>query len=527
MALNFPSTVGQPTDGSFTFTSGEVTWIWDGTTWKSKTEQNESDPVFLASPAGLISNQDVIEWNTAYSWGDHSQAGYGNQGGGGSMDELVDDTTPQLGGILDCNGFSIDFGTNTITDASVANYNTAYGWGDHSQAGYLTSYTETDPVFAASDAAAVTTAKISNWDNAYSWGDHAAAGYLTSYTPSDTLASVVARGSSSEGDLTVNGNLYVSDGSGPSSSHRLYNSSDDLWIQNNSGSGKIKANCRSGFEVIGGLYSNKLIDVSGGVSLYKDQGTSGAPLRLSTTNDGVSIYGGLELTDGDITLENGSKLRIEDSPSGTSVYVGYVNASQGVNYDFSQFNNFGNVLTAIHTDGSAFFTNITAAGLTYPTSDGLSGQFLQTDGAGNLSWQSVSGGGGGGGANLGSRQTFSGSTSNSHANNASENLTIAAYKGYVLYKVKVSEPAWVTLYVSSATRISDISRLITEDPSPGSGILAEAITQSSSETVLFTPALIGYNDDSTPTTNIYLKVVNKSGFTQSIEVELTVTQLEV
>ena len=110
MALNFPSTVGQPTDGTFTFTSGEVTWIWDGTTWKSKTEQNESDPVFLASPAGLISNQDVTEWNTAYGWGDHSLAGYASgSGSGGSMDELVDDTTPQLGGILDCNGFSIDF----------------------------------------------------------------------------------------------------------------------------------------------------------------------------------------------------------------------------------------------------------------------------------------------------------------------------------------------------------------------------------------------------------------------------------
>ena len=33
-----------------------------------------------------------------------------------------------------------------------------------------------------------------NWDTAYSWGDHAAAGYLTSYSETDTLATVVARG---------------------------------------------------------------------------------------------------------------------------------------------------------------------------------------------------------------------------------------------------------------------------------------------------------------------------------------------
>ena len=104
----------------------------------------ESDPIFTASVAAGISSTDVTNWNTAYSWGDHAQAGYL--------------TAASLG-------------------ANVANWDAAYGWGDHSQAGYLTS--ETDPVFAASDAAAVTAAKISNWDNAYSWGDHSLSGYAT------------------------------------------------------------------------------------------------------------------------------------------------------------------------------------------------------------------------------------------------------------------------------------------------------------------------------------------------------------
>ena len=104
----------------------------------------ESDPIFTASVAAGISSTDVTNWNTAYSWGDHAQAGYL--------------TTASLSG-------------------NVANWDAAYSWGDHSQAGYLTS--ETDPVFAASDAAAVTAAKISNWDNAYSWGDHSLSGYAT------------------------------------------------------------------------------------------------------------------------------------------------------------------------------------------------------------------------------------------------------------------------------------------------------------------------------------------------------------
>jgi len=66
-----------------------------------------------------------------------------------------------------------------VTTAKITNWDTAYSWGDHAQAGYLTSYTETDPVFAASDAAAVTAAKITNWDTAHGWGDHGQAGYLT------------------------------------------------------------------------------------------------------------------------------------------------------------------------------------------------------------------------------------------------------------------------------------------------------------------------------------------------------------
>ena len=45
---------------------------------------------------------------------------------------------------------------------------------------YLTSYTETDPVFTASAAAGITSTNISNWNTAYGWGNHAAAGYLTS-----------------------------------------------------------------------------------------------------------------------------------------------------------------------------------------------------------------------------------------------------------------------------------------------------------------------------------------------------------
>ena len=78
----------------------------------------------------------VLSWNGSdYAWVAQSA------GGGGTMSNLVEDTTPQLGGTLDANGNTIDMGTNTITDAKVGNWDTAYSWGDHSTQGYLTAET--------------------------------------------------------------------------------------------------------------------------------------------------------------------------------------------------------------------------------------------------------------------------------------------------------------------------------------------------------------------------------------------------
>jgi len=68
---------------------------------------------------------------------------------------------------------SYDTGYAIPTTASQTNWDTAYGWGDHSTVGYLTSYTETDPVFSASEAASITSTDTTNWDTAYGWGDHA------------------------------------------------------------------------------------------------------------------------------------------------------------------------------------------------------------------------------------------------------------------------------------------------------------------------------------------------------------------
>jgi hypothetical protein len=122
------------------------------------------------------------------------------------------------------------------------------------------------------------------------------------------------------------------------------------------------------------------------------------------------------------------------------------------------------------------------------------------------------------------RTTVSATTA-SLANNATGNLTITGFKGYVLYKIQTSVAAWVRIYTDSASRTADASRSQTTDPSLGSGVIAEVIT-TGAETILISPGTIGFSNESTPSTNIQLAVTNKSGSTGTVTVTLTVLQIE-
>ena len=328
------------TGATFNNTNGIVTFTRnDGDTFtvdldgRYLTGYTETDPIFVASPAYNITDTNIENWNEAYGWGDHSQAGYltsynneyvtgatfntsngiitftRNDGDTFTVDidgKYLESTggtisresqhvtqgsisasnahldlyntwesdTDQKGSIItftdnyydgslyrktlraaikggtDTTGNTADGYLEFYTDSSGANtpnlvlrldrnknahfsgaittashggssqWNTAYGWGDHSQQGYLTSYnneyttgatfntstgvvtftrndgdtftvdldgryltsfTETDPIFVASAAYGITSTNISNWNTAYGWGNHATQGYLTSY----------------------------------------------------------------------------------------------------------------------------------------------------------------------------------------------------------------------------------------------------------------------------------------------------------------------------------------------------------
>ena len=176
--------------------------------------------------------------------------------------------------------------------------------------------------------------------------------------------------------------------------------------------------------------------------------------------------------------------------------------------------------TGVTIDGA-----LTAGGLTYPNTNGTSGQQLTSDGAGNVTWGAA--GSGGGGTSLGSRTTKAGTTGTLAAGASADLNITGAFKAYALLKIAIDHPAWVVLYTNDTTRTADDARAEGTDPTPGSGVLAEVLTTTAgASTFVMTPGLLGWNDDGTPATTIYAKVKNKDSSSRAITVTLTVIQLE-
>lgn len=97
----------------------------------------------LTSGYVIPTTTEESNWDTAYAWGNHALAGY-----------LTSETDPQVATVTSGN-----FCKGTGAAVSCSDSST-----------YLTA--ESDPVFSAVDHHV-------NWDTAYGWGNHASAGYLT------------------------------------------------------------------------------------------------------------------------------------------------------------------------------------------------------------------------------------------------------------------------------------------------------------------------------------------------------------
>ena len=240
------------------------------------------------------------------------------------------------------------------------------------------------------------------------------------------------------------------------------------------------------------------------------------PTAAANTKGGVKIGSGLTMT-GETLSADASAITVQEEGSSLSTAATTLNFV-GSNVTAS---GTGAVKTITISDSDTQLTteqvqDIVGAMFTGNTETNITVTYEASDGTIDLDATASSG--------LQSRATGQ-ATSSGLANNAAGNLTIVAAKTYALQKIQTSHAAWVVLYTDSTARTNDAARTETTDPLPGSGIIAEVIT-SDGATQPITPGTIGWNNEGTPTTNAYVKVVNKSGSTADVTVTLHFVALE-
>ena len=427
-----------------------------GGSWLSLVDETSS--INELADVNTASNSDgyVLKWDSGTSTWKPQPDLVGSGGSGIILSDLSVSTASASGGGSLSYGNTTGVFTYTPPDLS----------------GYLTS--ETDPVYSASPASGILSSNISNWDTAYGWGNHASAGYLTAVS------------------LNLNGLTDVSYTQG-----NLVSGDSIIW----SGTEWTRTTQQFITEE-----ASTLDDVTG---------------RGATTNNSIALTGGLTLNVLSFSTTSGTQINSSgliiasstgfavNNTSNTATVAEFSFASGCILKDNGNNTRLSTLSTGVTIEGT-----LIAGGLTYPTTNGTSGDVLTSDGAGNVTWQTPAG--------LQSRTTPS--VTQSIANGASANVSITTPKGYALYKIQTSHAAWVTLYSDTTSRTADASRSEFTDPTPGSGVLAEVITGGSA-TQLITPATVCFNSSGSNTT--YAKVVNKSGSTVNLTVTLTLVGLEV
>ena len=252
------------------------------------------------------------------------------------------------------------------------------------------------------------------------------------------------------------------------------------------------------------------VDGNGRITGISTIAGSGSGITNVVEDTSPQLGGNLDVNGKDIVSVSNGDIELDPNGSGKVVFKGNATKGSGQIKLNCEQNSHGIILKGPPHSAAASYT------LTLPNNI-VNGQFLKTDGSGNLSWAA---------SGTASRTTTNASTG-SIAQAASTNITIPTPgKTFSLLKVAIDAPAYVILYTDSTSRSNDASRSEGTDPTPGSGVLTEvSTTTSGASTFLMTPAVLGWNNDGTPANQIYAKVVNKRATSGSNTITVTLTSL--
>jgi uncharacterized protein (TIGR02145 family) len=160
---------------------------------------DEVDPSFPGTPAEGITATNISNWNTAFGWGDHAGL-YKPIGYVPSWADVTGKPTTLAGyGITDA--MNTSHPANSIAGGDITNWNTAFGWGNHAglyrPIAWVPSFSDitgtpttiagygiTDGMSTSHPANAITAGNITNWNTAFGWGNHTGLYRPISYVPS-------------------------------------------------------------------------------------------------------------------------------------------------------------------------------------------------------------------------------------------------------------------------------------------------------------------------------------------------------
>jgi len=292
------------------FLSGNISQWTNDAEYISSTQ--ETDQVFVASAAYGITGGAISNWNSAYN-------------------------------IVTASSSNWTSAYNIVT-ASSSYWDLAHGWGNHALAGYLTAYTETDPIWSAASSSYLTTTTASQ---TYLAITTAATDYLslsswfsTTTLPSNILLSSLTQvgtittgtwhgavvgtgyGGTNTSTLGTAGTLAYSDGSG----YAFTASTSLFWDNTNGRFGIGTSSPVSSLSVTGNSYfagsvtSTGNLRVEGAVGFGSDLSVAGTSTLRSIIPDMIGGTGNMSLYNFGASTTRWSNIWAQYYNVGTSTY---------------------------------------------------------------------------------------------------------------------------------------------------------------------------------------------------------------